>query len=77
MTEGEFLLYTTEDGQSRLEVRLVNETVWLSQKQMSDLFQKDVRTINEHIRNILTVEELTEDSVIRNVRITAAHRKPF
>jgi len=69
MTEGEFLLYTTEDGQSRLEVRLVNETVWLSQKQMSDLFQKDVRTISEHIRNVFEEGELSPDSTIRNFRI--------
>ena len=45
------------------------------QEDMADLFQKDVRTIKEHIRDILTVEELTEDSVIRNVRITAADGK--
>ncbi len=69
MTEGEFLLYTTEDGQSRLEVHLVNETVWLSQKQMSDLFQKDVRTISEHIRNVFEECELSPDSTIRNFRI--------
>lgn len=69
MTEGEFLLYTTEDGQSKLEVRLVNETVWLSQKQMSDLFQKDVRTISEHIRNVFEEGELSPDSTIRNFRI--------
>jgi len=53
----------------------IKDTAWLNQKQMADLFQKDVRTINEHIRDILTVEELTEDSVIRNVRITAADGK--
>src|SRR3990172_4797708 len=53
----------------------IKDTAWLNQKQMADLFKKDVRTINEHIRDILTVEELTEDSVIRNVRITAADGK--
>jgi len=46
----EFLLYQTEDGQTRLEVRLQDETVWLTQKRMAELFQKNVRTINEHIR---------------------------
>ena len=53
----------------------IKDTAWLNQKQMADLFQKDVRTINEHIRDILTVEELTEAAVIRNVRITAADGK--
>ena len=43
MNAGEFLLYMTEDGTAKLEVRLVDETVWLTQKQMAELFQKDVR----------------------------------
>ena len=43
----EFLLYQTEDGQTRIEVRFMEETLWLSQKLIADLFQKDVRTINE------------------------------
>lgn len=66
---GEFLLYISEDGKSNLEVRLVDETVWLTQKQMSDLFQKDVRTISEHIRNMFEEGELSPDSTIRNFRI--------
>ena len=52
----EFLLYQTEDGQTRLEVRLQEETVWLSQKMLADLFQKDVRTINEHIKTSMPKE---------------------
>ena len=48
---GDFLLYQTEDGSTRIEVRMQDETVWLSQKQMAELFQKDVRTINEHLKN--------------------------
>ncbi|MFZ3042786.1 MAG: hypothetical protein WA108_13545, partial [Thiobacillus sp.] len=66
--DGEFLLYTTEDGQARLEVRLVGESVWLTQKQLSELFQKDVRTISEHIRNIFKEGELQEAAVIRQLR---------
>lgn len=69
MNAGEFLLYTTEDGVAKLEVRLVSDTVWLSQKQMAELFQKDVRTVNEHIRNIFEEGELAPDSTIRNFRI--------
>jgi hypothetical protein len=63
--DGEFLLYTTEDGQARLEVRLVGESVWLTQKQLSELFQKDVRTISEHIRNIFKEGELQEAALLR------------
>lgn len=54
----EIVLYQTEDGATKLEVRLLDETVWLSQKMMAELFQKDVRTINEHIRNIFSEGEL-------------------
>jgi hypothetical protein len=73
----ELILYQTEDGRTRLEVRLEGDTVWLSQKQLSELFQKDVRTINEHLRNIFDEGELYEDSVIRKYRITAADGKNY
>ena len=74
---GEFILYQTEDGRTRLEVRFVDETVWLPQKLMAELFQKDVRTINEHIRNIFSEGELRKDSVIRDFQITAADGKTY
>lgn len=74
---GEFLLYQTEDGKTRLEVTFQGETVWLSQKQMAELFQKDVRTVSEHIRNVFDEGELDENSVIRNFRITAADGKNY
>jgi hypothetical protein len=74
---GEFLLYQTEDGQTRVQVRMEGETVWLSQKAMAELFQKDVRTINEHIRNVFADGELQPDSVIRNFRITAVDHKQY
>ena len=74
---GEFLLYQTEDGLTRVQVRIEQETVWLTQKQMAELFQKDVRTISEHIRNIFEEGELQRDSVIRNFRITAADNKQY
>jgi len=67
--QSQILLYQTEDGQTRIEVRLENETVWLTQKLMADLFQKDVRTINEHIQNIYEEGELSPDSTIRKFRI--------
>ena len=67
----ELILYQAEDGKTRLEVRFEGETVWLSQKQLAELFQKDVRTINEHVKNIFEERELEADSVIRKFRITA------
>jgi hypothetical protein len=75
--KGELILYQTEDGKAKVEVRLLDETVWLSQKLMAELFQKDVRTINEHIKNIFADGELASGSVIRNFRITAADGKNY
>ena len=69
MAGSELLLYQTEDGQTRVQVRLENETVWLNQKQLAELFQKDVRTINEHIQNIYEEGELQPAATIRNFRI--------
>ena len=74
---GEFLLYTSPDGEKKIQVRLIDESVWLTQKMMADLFQKDVRTINEHLKNIFEEGELIEDSVIRNFRITALDGKNY
>jgi hypothetical protein len=74
---GSVILYQTDDGQTRIDVKLLNETVWLTQKQMAELFQKDVRTINEHIKNIFEEGELNETSVIRNFRITASDQKTY
>jgi hypothetical protein len=75
--DSEILIYQTEDGRTRIQVRLEDETVWLSQKMMAELFQKDVRTINEHIRNIFREGELIPEPVIRKFRITAADGKTY
>ena len=56
----EILLYQTEDGLTKIEVALENETVWLTQRQMAELFQKDSDTIGLHIRNIYKEVELNE-----------------
>ncbi len=69
---GEFLLYVTEDGRTRIDVRTDRETVWLTQKLMAELFQKDVRTINEHIRNSYEESELVPEATIRKFRIVQA-----
>ncbi len=65
---GEFLFYQTEDGQMRIQVRVEAETVWLAQKVMAELFQKDVRTISEHIQNIFEEGELDPAATIRKFR---------
>ena len=73
----EIVIYTTPDGKETFEVNLKKESVWLSQKQMAELFEKDVRTVNEHTKNIFKEGELEEDSVIRKFRITAADGKKY
>jgi len=75
--QSSIILYQTEDGRTRIQCRFENETIWLTQKLMADLFQKDVRTINEHIQNVFAEAELTQDSVIRKFRITAADGKTY
>ena len=70
-----FLLYQTSDGQTRLEVRLENETVWLSQNQMAELFQTTKQNASLHIRNIFKEGELPEGSVVKDYLTTAAVEK--
>ena len=65
----ETVLYTTKDGITKINVQLENETVWLTQKQMAVLFDKNVMTINEHIKNIYGEGELTESATIRKFLI--------
>ena len=63
------ILYNTEDGETKIEVSVEGETVWLSQRQMAELFDKDVKTVNEHIQNVYSEGELQRDPTIRNFRI--------
>lgn len=74
-TDNAIVLYQSPDGAASLDVRLDHETVWLTQKQMAELFGKDLRTVNEHLRNIFRESELDKISVIRKFRITAADEK--
>ena len=62
-SRGEIVLYQTADGRTSIDVKLENETVWLTQAQMAMLFDKDKRTISEHISNIFKEGELSKDSV--------------
>lgn len=77
LTQTEFLLYRSEDGKIRIETRMENETVWLTQAQMCELFDKNKRTISEHIRNIFSEGELQEEQVVRKFRTTAADGKKY
>ena len=69
LPQSEILLYQTEDGRTRIQCRLENETIWLSQALIADLFQKDVRTVNEHLVNIFEEGELRREATIRKFRM--------
>ena len=71
------VIYQTDDGKTRVDVQFLDETVWLTQKLMADLFDVTVPTINEHLRNIFKSGELEENSVIRKFRITASDGKAY
>lgn len=75
--EKAIIIYQSEDGQAKVEVQLKNETVWLTQKQMAELFGKDVKTVNEHIKNVFDEGELDKNSVIRKFQITAIDGKIY
>lgn len=77
MDKGEILIYQSPDGNIKVDVRFDDETVWLSQSQMGQLFGKDKRTISEHISNIFKEGELNENSVVRNFRTTATDGKSY
>lgn len=66
---GEFLLYRTDDGRTRVECRFADETLWLSQALMAELFQVKVPTINEHLKSIFAEGELDSEATIRSFRI--------
>ena len=74
---GEILLYQTEDGVTRIEAHMVNESVWLSLNQMTELFQRDKSVISRHISNIFEDGELPQDSVVANYATTAADGKTY
>jgi hypothetical protein len=73
----QIILYQSEDGRTKLDVRLEGQTVWLSQKQLTELFGKAKGTISEHIKHIFEDGELEEDSVVRLYRTTAADGKTY
>jgi hypothetical protein len=76
-SESEIVLYQTEDGRTRLEVKLENESVWLTQNQMAELFQRERSVITKHIRNIFEEGELAEEAVCANYARTADDGKTY
>ena len=73
----EFLIFSSQAGEDSIEVRYQDETIWLTQKLMAELFEVDVRTISEHLKNIFASGELDQESVIRKFRTTAADGKNY
>ena len=76
-TNSQIIIYQAESGETKLEVRLENETVWLTQKLMAELFQTTVPNVNIHLKNIFEEGELDADSVIKDFLITAADGKNY
>lgn len=75
--QGEIVIYQTEGGDTKIDVRFVDETVWLSQAQLCELFQTSKSNISEHIKHIFQEGELEENQVIRRFRTTAADGKRY
>jgi hypothetical protein len=76
-TKNKIILYTAPSGDVRIDVYIEDETVWLTQKSMAELFGVEVNTINYHLKEIFKNLELQENSVIRKIRITAADGKNY
>jgi len=77
MSNSELLIYQAPDGQIKIDVRLEDETVWLSQAHLCELFQKSKATVSEHIKHIFEEGELHEESVVRDFRTTASDGKNY
>jgi hypothetical protein len=75
LPQSEIILYQTEDGRTRIQCRFENETLWLTQALIGELFEKDVRTINEHLVNIFDEGELRREATIRKFRIVRTEGK--
>ena len=74
---GEILIYQNSEGNIKIDVHLEDETVWLTQSQLCDLFQKSKATLSEHIKHVFEEGELNEDSVVRKFRTTAGDGKTY
>lgn len=77
MNENKVIIYTASDGQTKIDVKLEDETLWLTQAQMCELYQTSKSNVSEHIKHIIEEGELQEDSVVRKFRTTAADGKSY
>ena len=75
--QGEIIIYQTDDGNTKIDVTMQDETVWLNQAQLVELYQTSKSNISEHISNIFTEGELDENSVVRFFRTTATDGKTY
>jgi len=75
--QGDIVIYQTEDGETKIDVRFVDETVWLSLDQLSVLFERNKSTISRHLKNIFEEGELERDSVVAKIATTAADGKTY
>ena len=73
----DFILYTSQDGEIRVDVFVNNETVWLTQKAMQELFDRSKSTVSEHISNVFKEGELEENQVVRKFRTTSDDGKDY
>ncbi len=74
---GEIIIYQSENGNTKIDVKMQDETVWLTQAQLVELYQTSKSNVSEHIKNIFTDGELEENSVVREFRTTAADGKDY
>ena len=77
MTNKNIIIYTTNDGKTKIDVKLEEDTLWLTQSQMCELYQTSKSNISEHIKNIFEEGELSRDSVVRKFRTTATDGKDY
>lgn len=77
MEENKIIIYTTEDGRTKIDVTLDNDTLWLTQAQLCALYQPGKSNVSEHIKHIFEEGELLEESVVRYFRTTAADGKQY
>lgn len=76
-SHGEVVIYTTDEGNTKIDVRFIDDTVWLSQAQLCKLYQTSKSNISEHIKHIFEENELSEESVVRNFRTTSSDGKNY
>ena len=74
---GDIIIYQTDDGETQIDVKFEDETIWLTQAQLCELYQTSKANVSEHIKNIFSEGELDEDSVVRKFRTTAADGKSY